>query len=47
MQVSVEHKEGLERTLRVDIPAERIDEAVQERLDRLRQTVRLNGFRQG
>ena len=47
MQVSVEHKDGLERTLRVEIPAERIDEAVQERLDRLRKTVRLDGFRQG
>ena len=32
MQVSVEHKQGLERTLKVDIPADRIDNAVQERL---------------
>jgi trigger factor len=47
MQVSLERKEGLERTLRVDIPAERIDEAVQERLQRLTKTVRLDGFRPG
>lgn len=47
MQVSVERKEGLERTLKVDIPAERIDGAVEERLGRLQKTARLDGFRPG
>lgn len=47
MQVSVEHKEGLERTLRVDIPADRIDGAVEERLGRLQKTAKLDGFRPG
>ncbi len=47
MQVSVEHKEGLERTLKVDIPADRIDNAVQERLGKLQQTAKLDGFRPG
>ena len=46
MQVSVERHEGLERTLRVDIPADRIDEAVQQRLDQLRKTVRLDGVQE-
>ncbi|MEX2576429.1 MAG: trigger factor [Halofilum sp. (in: g-proteobacteria)] len=47
MQVSVERKEGLERTLKVDIPAERIDGAVEERLGRLQKTAKLDGFRPG
>lgn len=47
MQVSLERKEGLERTLRVDIPEERVDSAVRERLNRLAKTVRMDGFRPG
>ena len=47
MQVSVERKEGLERTLKVEIPASRIDDAVSERLTRLQKTLRLDGFRPG
>jgi len=47
MQVSVEQNEGLERRLKVEIPADRIDDAVQQRLQRLQQTVRLDGFRPG
>ncbi|PSQ92390.1 MAG: hypothetical protein BRD57_02865 [Proteobacteria bacterium SW_6_67_9] len=47
MQVSVERQEGLERTLKIDVPPERIDNAVAERLNELRKNVRLDGFRQG
>jgi len=47
MQVSLEHQDGLERTLRIDVPAERIDSAVDDRLNELRKNVRLDGFRQG
>ncbi len=47
MQVSLEHQEGLERTLRIDVPADRIDSAVEDRLNELRKNVRLDGFRQG
>ncbi len=47
MQVSVERQEGLERTLRVDIPGERIEQAVEERLNKLKDQVRLDGFRPG
>jgi len=47
MQVNVEQKEGLQRTVKVEIPAERIDDAVSERLQRLQRSVRLDGFRPG
>ena len=47
MQVSVEHQEGLERRLKVEIPGERIEDAVEQRLNKLRGTVRLDGFRPG
>lgn len=47
MQVTVEQKEGLQRTVRVEIPADRIDDAVSERLQRLQRNVRLDGFRPG
>ena len=47
MQVSVERQEGLERTLKVEIPSDRIEGAVEERLNRLQKQVRLDGFRPG
>lgn len=47
MQVSLERTEGLERTLKVEIPAARIDEAIEQRLSRLQKTARLDGFRPG
>lgn len=47
MQVSVERQEGLERTLKVEIPSDRIEGAVEERLSRLQKQVRLDGFRPG
>ncbi|MGV6827370.1 MAG: trigger factor [bacterium] len=47
MQVSVESGEGLERRLSVELPAEQVDKAVNEKLQSLSRTVRLDGFRPG
>ena len=45
--VSVETTEGLERKLTIAIPVDRVDTAVNARLQEAAQTIRLNGFRQG
>jgi trigger factor len=47
MQVSVETTGALERRMEVHVPAERIEKAVDERLQKLSRTVRLKGFRPG
>jgi len=47
MDVSVENTGGLERRMTVRVPAERIDEEVQSRLESMSKTVRLDGFRPG
>ncbi len=47
MQVSVETTSGLERRLIVGVPAERIDSAVNSKLQKASKTVRLDGFRPG
>ena len=47
MQVSVETTSGLGRRMKVQIPAEQIDQQVQSKLQQLAQTVRLDGFRPG
>lgn len=47
MQVSVESKEGLERRMTVELPAEKINEAVEHRLKEVSRTVKLDGFRPG
>jgi trigger factor len=47
MQVSVEAIGTLERRMQVQVPAERIDKAVDDRLQKLSRTVRLKGFRPG
>lgn len=47
MQVSVETMEGLERKLTIAVPSDRVDSAVNERLQEAAKTIRLNGFRQG
>ena len=47
MQVSVETTSGLERRLIVGVPAERIDSAVNSKLQKAAKTVRLDGFRPG
>jgi trigger factor len=47
MQVSVETMEGLERKLKIAVPRDRIDSAVNERLQEAARNIRLNGFRKG
>lgn len=47
MKVSVENVEGLKRTVKVSIPAEKVTEEVDKRLDKLSQTAELKGFRKG
>jgi trigger factor len=47
MQVSVETTGALERRMEVQVPAERVEKAVDERLQKLSRTVRLKGFRPG
>ena len=47
MQVSVESGDGLERTLKVQVPSEQVDEKVGQKLREMRGQVRLQGFRPG
>lgn len=47
MEVSVETTQGLERKLTVSVPAERIENEVENRLRNLARTARLKGFRPG
>jgi len=47
MQVSVEATGALERRLTITVDDARINEAVQQRLKKLSQTVKVNGFRAG
>ena len=47
MQVSVENTGGLERRVKVQVPAERIDQEVDSRLQSMKATARLDGFRPG
>ena len=47
MEVSVEETGGLARRMRVQVPAERVDEEVSSRLQSMLRTVRLDGFRPG
>jgi trigger factor len=47
MQVSVQTTGALERRIEVLVPAERVEKAIDERLQKLSRTVRLKGFRPG
>lgn len=47
VQVSLEKGSGLERRLRVQVPAEHVEQQVEARLKSAGQTVRLKGFRPG
>lgn len=47
MQVSVESGEGLRRRMTVEVPAEQVNRAMEQRLRSLARTVRLDGFRPG
>ena len=47
MQVSIETTTGLERRMKVQIPAERVEREVEQRLKSLGKRAKLNGFRPG
>ena len=47
MQVSIESRTGLERELKVGVPADRIEQEVTDRLQKATKTVRIKGFRKG
>lgn len=47
MQVSIESEEGLERRMRVQVPADRIENEVQIRLKKVGRQAKLQGFRPG
>ena len=47
MQISVEATEGLERRMRVQVPAEQVDREVENRLRSYGRTAKLKGFRPG
>jgi trigger factor len=47
MQVSVEVSSGLERRMRVQVPAEKIDKEVESRLQRVGRSAKIKGFRPG
>ena len=47
MMVSVESSDGLTRTLRVEVPAERIDSEIEQRLRKVGKTAKVPGFRPG
>lgn len=47
MQISVETTGALERRMQIQIPAQRVDQAIHQRLQSLSRTVRLKGFRPG
>ncbi len=47
MQVSVEAGDGLERKITIQVPAETVEVEVNNRLNSLKNTVRLDGFRPG
>lgn len=47
MQVSVETTKGLERKMTVQVPAERVDNEIDNRLRRMTRTAKIKGFRPG
>lgn len=47
MQVSVESTGALERRMQVQVPAARVEKAIEDRLQTMSRTVRLKGFRPG
>jgi trigger factor len=47
MQVSIESSTGLERQLKIGVPADRIESEVAQRLQKATKTVSIKGFRKG
>src|SRR6476660_3518087 len=47
MQVSLEKSDGLERRMKVQVPAERVEREVEDRLKSLSKRAKIDGFRPG
>lgn len=47
MQVSIESLEGLQRKLTVEVPSEKIANAIEKKLKQISKTVKMDGFRPG
>ena len=47
MQVSIETLEGLERRMTVQVPSDTVTSAVEKKLNELRKSVKIDGFRPG
>ncbi len=47
MQVSIETLDGLERRMTVQVPSETVTQAVEKKLNDLRKTIKIDGFRPG
>jgi trigger factor len=47
MQVSVESVQGLQKRMTVEVPAAQVEQAVEQRFQRIARSVRLDGFRPG
>jgi trigger factor len=47
MQVSIESSKGLERQLKIDVPADKIENEVMQRLQKATKTANIKGFRKG
>jgi trigger factor len=47
MQVSIESSTGLERQLKIGVPADKIDQEVTDRLQKATKTISIKGFRKG
>ena len=47
MQLSLESVQGLEKRMTVEVPAEQVEQAVEQRIQRIARSVRLDGFRPG
>src|SRR5512139_4122111 len=47
MQVSVVSVQGLQKRMIVEVPAEQVEQAVEQRIARIARSVRMDGFRPG
>ena len=47
MKVSIDSANGLERTLKIAIPSDKIESQIMERVEKASKTVALKGFRKG
>ena len=47
MQVSVENVSGLERRLKISVPATQVEKTVNNKINQAARTIKLDGFRTG